>query len=641
MNKITGLTMKSETCDISDAVRHYKGRVLVFLLMGIFIFLGGCAHHAVDEDAEENKVTAERTERETESRRQTERNMALSPAYKAWESGQFQTAGEIFENQFKVDLDLARQAGCIFALPTDGCAKRLGEIELDYSYAADRFRKAGLPDRVRSVSKTYIPVAEELLRCTYESCKKESYRRQISLAMARARADDIDAAKGVLRECIASGPRPWPVDMVKYMGKEDASLVIRCGLELWEIDRAAPEHAQVKAIARKSIEDYSSEPVFNYFQFAMLPLTAKYLYISEDYLDALSGYLAYTKDPRQLATKYQLGEIYQQAIKSADNVRDLKARVLLEQRRRVVVAADSLLHSAKHFGSIDWFLSVELQSAAWNDQMASLYRAAGLTDIADGFDKINEPIKQKEKEVRRLATEEERQRKEQAEREVLAAKQEEERQRARANMPPPPDVFGDALKTLTQGVLQINAINQQTKDMQRQRELAQQQAQQRQAEAARRNAELAAEQRRQLNELAAQQRQQQQLSQQNNTGTAGADNRSTNASSAQGAHRERVNLPGQTGCISFSWTHRDENMANYELKNNCPYPVDAHWCNGTGCNRTDMSWTIPAGGTTSSWLLIKQGLHVGLFKACQLMSGNDNVLYDGANDQCYAMVFMQ
>lgn len=114
------------------------------------------------------------------------------------------------------------------------------------------------------------------------------------------------------------------------------------------------------------------------------------------------------------------------------------------------------------------------------------------------------------------------------------------------------------------------------------------------------------------------------------------------ASVPQPPRRQRVNLPKHTGCISVKW---GRNIASnveqwYHLHNTCAYPLEVHWCDRPGCQRSTAMATIPSGGKNSSWLLKKNGVAVNVLAACQTRNGNEDVSYDYRDNQCWSMVTM-
>ncbi len=107
--------------------------------------------------------------------------------------------------------------------------------------------------------------------------------------------------------------------------------------------------------------------------------------------------------------------------------------------------------------------------------------------------------------------------------------------------------------------------------------------------------------------------------------------------------QERVNLPKHTGCIRIEWARNVPQATDqwYTLHNTCAYPLEVHWCDRPGCQRSNAAATIHSGGNTRSWLLKKNGVSVTVVAACQTDNGGATVYYNANENQCWSMVTMQ
>ena len=142
--------------------------------------------------------------------------------------------------------------------------------------------------------------------------------------------------------------------------------------------------------------------------------------------------------------------------------------------------------------------------------------------------------------------------------------------------------------------------------------------------------------------LAENQRRQQALEQRAQQGRLEEQRRRVAAATPQPPRRQRVNLPKHTGCIRLEWGKNIPKNVDqwYHLHNTCAYPVEVHWCDRPGCQRSTAMATIPSGGKNSSWLLKKNGVSVSVLAACQTRNGNEDVNYDYRDNQCWSMVTM-
>jgi hypothetical protein len=106
--------------------------------------------------------------------------------------------------------------------------------------------------------------------------------------------------------------------------------------------------------------------------------------------------------------------------------------------------------------------------------------------------------------------------------------------------------------------------------------------------------------------------------------------------------KEKVNLPKYSGCIRVEWGKNiPQNVEQwYTLHNTCAQPLDVHWCDRPGCQRSTAMAKIPGGGGNRSWLLKKNGVSVSVVAACQTSNGGDEVYYNSAENQCWSWVTM-
>lgn len=132
------------------------------------------------------------------------------------------------------------------------------------------------------------------------------------------------------------------------------------------------------------------------------------------------------------------------------------------------------------------------------------------------------------------------------------------------------------------------------------------------------------------------------------TGDNSSSNNNSNSSNTNAStrpHRERVNLPGQSGCISMGESNKQDPTSTsrwFLLKNSCAYPVHVSWCTGASCINSIAAHTLSGGGTYETWGTKDSDDRVHLnIMACQLKSGNDEVYMDWPNKQCWANVEMQ
>lgn len=106
--------------------------------------------------------------------------------------------------------------------------------------------------------------------------------------------------------------------------------------------------------------------------------------------------------------------------------------------------------------------------------------------------------------------------------------------------------------------------------------------------------------------------------------------------------KQKVNLPKYSGCIRVEWGKNiPRNVEQwYTLHNTCAQPLEVHWCDRPGCQRSTAMATIPGGGSNRSWLLKKNGVSVGVVAACQTSNGGEEVYYNSAENQCWSWVTM-
>lgn len=117
----------------------------------------------------------------------------------------------------------------------------------------------------------------------------------------------------------------------------------------------------------------------------------------------------------------------------------------------------------------------------------------------------------------------------------------------------------------------------------------------------------------------------------------------SNTTQANYAHKERVNLPTENGCINIQAkkTDRASGIQWVVFINSCAYPVTTTWCNFEGCENSSGSTTISGGSSYETWVPIKNNSwHVSPL-SCPLKSGSDEVYTDWPSNQCWANVMMQ
>lgn len=129
-----------------------------------------------------------------------------------------------------------------------------------------------------------------------------------------------------------------------------------------------------------------------------------------------------------------------------------------------------------------------------------------------------------------------------------------------------------------------------------------------------------------------------------NYGASSDNSNSSNTNQQARPHKERVNLPSQTGCINMGKSNKQDPTSDtrwFLLKNGCAYPVHVTWCNGQGCVNSSFASDIPSGGADEVWAKKDNDgkIHLNLM-ACQESSGSDEVFTDWPHKQCYADVEM-
>lgn len=96
-----------------------------------------------------------------------------------------------------------------------------------------------------------------------------------------------------------------------------------------------------------------------------------------------------------------------------------------------------------------------------------------------------------------------------------------------------------------------------------------------------------------------------------------------------------INIPAHSGCVRPNWK-KGPHLWTLELQNTCAFPVQVAWCTGSGCRPGQALTRIPSGGVDRN---PGHGNREDVnWRACQLKSGEFDVVYYSAVDQCQTKI---
>lgn len=106
-----------------------------------------------------------------------------------------------------------------------------------------------------------------------------------------------------------------------------------------------------------------------------------------------------------------------------------------------------------------------------------------------------------------------------------------------------------------------------------------------------------------------------------------------------GSGKKRLVLKQSPNCLKIVDIKLDDTVKNmywYGIANTCGETVQAHWCEGKGCNPTDRAADIAAGSKEESWMRAQSPGDVHFRgTACPTEYKGHNVLYDNRRNECW------